>query len=148
MRNSTSSSCSFAIAVLAAVRQAVALSLLVAFCPRMFIKSTGHVAARRTKRADHPRRRILFCSSTFSIEKSRWRRALLTVARNICADISYCTAVPNKFHLNYCRRKSCIIKKIFCSSLSNSSQLFWWEKTLDLSFISLIIFSTSAWKIP
>lgn len=88
MHNSTSSSCSFAIAIRAAFKQADAPSLLVALCPRIFIKSIGHVAARKAKRADHPRRRILFCSSVSRIEKSRCRRAPRTAARNICADTS------------------------------------------------------------
>lgn len=112
MHNSISSSCSFAIAVRVAIMQAEALSLLVAPCLRTFIKSIGHVAARKTKRPDHPRRRILFCSSISRIEKSRWRRALRIAARNICADISYCIAVPafniRSNQLNY-RKKNIYI---------------------------------------
>lgn len=131
MHNSTSSSCSFAIAVRVAIIQAEALSLLVAPCPRIFIRSTGHVAARKTNRADHPRRRTLFCSSISSTEKSRWRRAFRIAARNICADISYCIAVPAchiKFdgiivkdilHRNNCK---CITPQIkFSSKLDRKS---------------------------
>lgn len=93
MLDSTSSSRSCAIALRAAIRQADAPSLS-ATLPRTFIRSTGHVAARKTNRAHQPRPRILFCSSVSSIEKSRCRRALRTAVRNICAEISYCTAGP------------------------------------------------------